>query len=465
MNANRTMELVLVALLLALAVYIQLHIFLSGGVGWDFVSHYLNAKAMLESGFYNASAANTHNSTIQNHAMHYGKERAPLAQTIMYAILLPLYNLGYYSTTAGIGAYIIVLYVLLGVLALYAAWRTRIKPLLLLSFIVSPFLLRYLVIYNSAEFISLAFLLAYIAALYRKSPWAGAIIALASLAKYTSIIFIPMLLFLERGKLKYALLLFAAFTLPWLVFSQIFFSSPFASYAISFAESQVSLPLRLHTPAFELSYILFYPLAITAAAVLYAKAAKGRISIRKDGRMLLKISAVMLMLAALLYAFAYRSTTIPTRFGYAIYLSLSIIAAVLVNETAGNKAVFLVFLFSMLSLLAMGPYTTGSINKWGMLSNSEFLASASNTIAQLNLSSCDVITNAWTWLRYYNISAYDPYYYDEPGYNPNLTRMPIIVFYNTGVPANQVRTYNVAERYNYSNMSILLPANYICSRS
>ncbi len=463
----------LAALLLLLAICVELRIFAFGGVGWDFVSHYLNAKAMLSGNLYGAAAANRYNFTVQTHAIHYGKERSPLSQTIFYAVLALIYTLGLHGTGIGIGAYIVVLYVLLGCIAVFSSRLLKVNPLLVFSALLSPYMLRYLVIYNSAEIISLALLLAYVAALYKKSYWAGAIIAIASLAKYTNIIFIPMLLFLDRRELRYALLMLVLFTLPWLVFSQIFFYFPFMSYLMSFAESQASLPTRIHSLAFELSYMLFYPLAIAAGALAYSLLSGKRIRIGKNGMRLLRISASMLVLGALLFAFVYRNTAIPSRFGYAIYLSLSLLAVVLVEEVAGRKAVYAVFAFSAVSLLAMnagvGPgmhlNTASNINSWGMLSNNEFLTNVSDTLARLNLTGCDVVTNAWTWLRYYNISAYEPYYYDALSYNSSFARMPIVIFHNTGVPANQVRTYNITKQYSYGNFSILLPANYICSRS
>jgi hypothetical protein len=88
---------------------------------------------------------------------------------------------------------------------------------------------------------------------------------------------------------------------------------------------------------------------------------------------------------------------------------------------------------------------------------------AVNALKSHDLGECSVVSNAWPYLNYYNITAYSPYYC-----NATVRTMPIVVFDNEGVSNYCFGTVdnltNVSQIVKSANFSIYLPKDFRCIR-
>ncbi len=131
----------------------------------------------------------------------------------------------------------------------------------------------------------------------------------------------------------------------------------------------------------------------------------------------------------------------------------------------GKMVPYLAFFltFAMLGLLYLG-WSGINFDVLGSLgSRSPEFLSAATVLHGGNLSDCSVVSNAWPYLDFYNITAYSPYLC-----NSTVAKMPIVIFRNEGVPiycgGGIGDMGGIGESFNYTNFSIYLPHDYVCVR-
>lgn len=207
-----------VALLLALlAVFFCVFVvsFYLSGPGWDVITHYMNAKNYLNPRFLSKSFVNNRDWQIQYDTFYI----EPYREAVPSLIFIPLILLG----LPPILGYLIVLYILFAAAIWFFCKSLKFDSLMAYGLMLSPFFVYMSLMINGTEILSLSLLLIMIGFIYRKSRIAGIFMGLAGLAKYPTLVFLPLLLFLgDKRKIAVSYALFALVTLPWLVFNYIF---------------------------------------------------------------------------------------------------------------------------------------------------------------------------------------------------------------------------------------------------
>ncbi len=471
------------------------------GVGWDFLSHYLNARTVSSSYFYSHLSAFANKVAIHanyggiNHTyyvtpslvvskkIYFDDVWEPLP-TVLIGILILVFN------TFALPIYIIFLIFLLFASSYITAKNLDLDPLLLSSIVAGPFMIKYTILYNGNEILASSFVLLAIGFIMAKDRKSGIFAGLMGLSKYASLFLLPMLLFLRKRKdILYAILLILFVSLPWLVFNYILFGNPIQTYILQLSETQ----MKNHTIGMFLSAILLvikYPLIILLIGVVAIIALKAQRKSSRNRSLKTKLKHVsnrnrnknqvfaliaFFIISLVEFAFVFNKIQGGIRLGYMVYLSVSVMAAVVVSNKSISKLAikvlkrkyaakdilpYIIFIITLSLILIL--YSSWAQIHFNLLGNmgfkSEQYALAVGALKSHNLSMCSVVSNAWPYLNYYNITTYSPYYC-----NYTMQKMPIVVFKNFGV-SNYCSgaAENISQVLKYTNFSIYLPNNYTC---
>jgi hypothetical protein len=457
------------AVLMAYSVY---------GVGWDFIAHYLSAKALLSGGLLDAAkSAISSNSTSMNFGIIEGRSlyfefyRAPLS-IVVIALFLPL--LGTFS----IEAYLVAMVLLLLFAVVIVADALEIERLVLGSLIALPYIVAFPFMVNSEEMLSLSLMLIAIALAARKKWQAGAVLGLAALSKYTALIFLPVPLFIgDTKKTAAAYIAFAIVTLPWLAFNYSVLGNPLYSYLSSIRVS-VESTLPSAPSLIALSAILsgFIPAVLIAVslAVKYAGehglakrtgAALGKFRYFRGKPMLV---ALFFLLACIEFAILgmHEDTFDQARYGYFLFAAVALLLSYAITALCSNNgkllfaagAILLCFSIASLSAgIAFSEAHTG-MGISGGSADVQFYSAAS-AISSLGMKNCSFISNAWVFLRYRNISAYSPY---APMHVGTEALMPAVVFDGIGTAPSAVPIYVGESAHSYNGFTIYTPHGGAC---
>lgn len=251
-----------------------LSVYTVNGVGWDFLSHYLNGRT-IANGFNNA--LNRHVALSIGKRFYFDNVWEPLPSIIM-AILILIFN------SSALPVYLVLLIAFLFIASYITAKNLDVDPLLLSSVVAAPFMISYTILYNGNEVLGSSFVLLVIGFIMAKQDKAGISAGLMGLAKYSSLFLLPLVLFLGKRKdILKATILFLLVTLPWLVFNYIAFGSPLQSYLVQLAETQPQsngIAMFLST----VLSIMIYPLMIliaAAAVIIYLESIRKKHNKRK----------------------------------------------------------------------------------------------------------------------------------------------------------------------------------------
>jgi len=476
-------RLLCILVLFAITIILVVSVYNASGVGWDFLSRYLNGRTLASGYFYthlgvfSTPAGGSAPALVVSKGIYFDKVWDPLTSVVIipFVILLGSWALG---------AYLIFLVVLLFVASWFTSKDLGVDPLVLTSLMVGPFVIMADIFYNGSEILALSLALFTVARAVQKRYSAGFWAGLMGLARYDSLIIAPIAFLMgDRKKVVRTILLSVAVTVPWLAFNLLLFGNPIQSYLTDLAESQpqtggVMVFLSL------LKSVVWYPLIILAVAVVVLAYLK-RDKIKKlraielfkktlEGQRA-RILLAVLILSLMGFAFAYSHVQGALRLGYMVYLSVSLIASVVVSvmmasllkKKARRIAViipYLVFFASVVLLLNL--YMAWSSSHFEMLGSLGFrypaYLEAVQALQAHGLANCSVLSNAWPYLDYYNVTTYAPYLC-----NATMERLPVVDFNDgTGVSdycGGSIRNITgVSERFNYSNFTILLPLNHSC---
>jgi hypothetical protein len=455
-----------------------LGVYRTNGVGWDFISHYLNGRSVAE-GF--GHAINPAHALSVGKNFYFDGVWEPLPSLLLAAFILFAGNLA-------LPAYLLFLMAMLFLAAYATAKSLNVDPLMLSSIMASPYVISYTVLYNGNEILAASFSMLAMGLIVAKRSEAGILVGLAGLSKYVGLALLPMLLFVgKRRSTVRSLCMFALVTLPWLAVNWAIFGDPLQSYFLQLAETQQQ-SLGLGAFANMLGLVLWYPIVILAMVLAVAACfwAAHRLN---DGKKLrrsirthefiaergITILFVSLLLSIAGFAFSFDNAQGAIRLGFLVYLSASMLVAVVLDRSrignmmlfgkrASEKAMpYAVFGTSMVLMIATcfnlahsGFNLHGSVD-----SKNPVLSDAVSALKSTGISGCSIVSNAWPYMDYYNVTTYSPYYC-----NSTVARMPFLLFYNIsaqdycgGSVSLMPGTY---AQFKYPAFSIYLPANYMC---
>ena len=478
-------------LLFAVTTIAILGVYNANGVGSDFLSRYLNARTLSTTFFSDIGRLNSrspaavslfgveHTYMVQpalavGDNFYFDDVWDPLPQFIMVPFIL------LFSADA-LAVYLVFLILLLFLSCYSTAMRLGLSPLLLSSIIIAPFTVKYTVLYNGGEILAMALALIAVGFAARRDYKAGIFMGLAGLAKYSALVLTPILLLLgERKSILKAIAVDLIATAPWLAFNLLIYGDPFQSYLNQIAEVQPQGGIGFSQTVLSAAW---YPLLLVVVpAILFVYTKRKRIvqslTMSRMRKTLFasqrnRITAAFLFLSFIGFVAVYNNAQGSIRLGYLLYSGVSVAAALSLGSAAmmkirfgiGKMVPYLAFFltFAMLGLLYLG-WSGINFDVLGSLgSRSPEFLSAATVLHGGNLSDCSVVSNAWPYLDFYNITAYSPYLC-----NSTVARMPIVIFRNEGVPiycgGGIGDMGGIGESFNYTNFSIYLPHDYVCVR-
>lgn len=485
---DRRYELIaIIGILLLISYLVLLTVYNNEGIGWDFADNYLNAQTILNGHFYrmlplNISAigiaqngsdiSNINYQFIAQNGIYIVLARPPIAPLLIaFATLI--------DSNASIQIYILMLLILMAASMVFVSERMAMNPLILSGLMFSFFVIRWTVLYNSEELLSISAAFLFIGMLVGKTKLTGIPLAIAGLAKYTNLALLPMILLLGNvRKIAMALLIFVLFTLPFVAAQFLIFGYSLISYQISLHE----VSLNSSTTGFfgMLSGILIYPAVILVLAIFFGLL-KNREKLltaldpRRDYRYAVAFS--FLAISMIGYLMEYQHVGVPMRFGYLPYASLALLTALVISSIGDTKvhpfkgkdlnfvAQFGVFFVSLCILTLL--YLQVSSGNYGLWLGQERtknpdISQALQVLHKYNLSDCAIVSNVWPFMNFYNVTAYS----SDATCNATEQRFPYLIFSTFG--PKEYCAYGIQfnnNTGNSENFSVVTPANYICMKN
>ncbi len=479
--ALRRLEAILFIIVIASGFIVVLNLYITKGVSWDFIAHYLNAETLLRQGFYSHIVFLGNSTVIENNGFYFEAARAPAAAALMAILIASTGRLS-------IPFYIAALFALLGAAIWITSKKLGITPLLGASLLVSPYLLLFTFLFNSTEILSLIFVMLTLAFVAEKRSSAGIFMALAGMAKYTSLIFLPLLLLLGKPKkIFYSAIYLIAVTLPWIVFNYVFFGNPIYSYykAIIVAVASTHSSFLSIGVLETLLSSLILPVSLLALFVIVKKLRDRKHKTHKKSRKhtlttgflhsnaFLLVSFISLGFVDLFILGLHNQAFDQERFGYFFYAAAALIVAFglsrnsmavkfrMFGRSISTVDITPYLFFAVAMFFIVSLYYVESMSGFSWMAQGSNNAVFGNAIASIKtdgLYGCRFVSNGWIYLKFYGIHAFSPFYY-----NSSIDKYPIILFNNIGVPPGTVHVPYQSATQSYGNYSIVFPKGYICS--
>ncbi len=463
-DSMERLEKILVVAILFLAIADTAEIFLTTGMFWDFTVNVLNARDIVDPFFYHymltAHPAYLAITTPQFYAETY---RDPLMPFILSLFTLPLHSY------APIVYQVFVVLFLLSALYYYSK-TTKVNLLLLVLLFFNPFVLFTLFLLDGEEGIAFILMIFAIALLFKKRWETGMLLGLAGLAKYPSLIFFPLILLLPTWKKRaYALVAFALVTLPFLAANYLYYGSPFEAYLTEmglYAGGAAPVPGVL----LESLWVIFsflIPAALVLVGLFAAEDDKSRRAARKmDHLQKILLVAIALGVVAWIYLARYPALDGTPRMGYLIFFGVALEMALLLQRFDADSIGFNAKRNLAMSFLIV--ISIGSLGYWFALAQQQNavssvgtnwigFATAANALAQHGFANCDVISNAWVFIYYDNVTALNP-----SDNNPNAGTLPRLIYYGIGTDPSQVYIPPESNTIKYPYFNLVIPPDAAC---
>ncbi len=491
-------------ILIVLSTFVILSVYNVVGLGWDFTDLYLNGRSLISPAFYQQSLpiiTNFYYFIAPQH-VYISIVREPLVSVILAILLLIFSN-------HAIQVYLFLLLVGLFTSGIFLSKELDINALILPSLLFSIYVIQWTILYTSQEILSIIFSLLLIGLLIKKSAKSGIALALVGLTKYPGLILIPMLLLLFdnrdiRGsliKILKAGTLFGLVTLPWLVFNYIYFGNPLISYQLSLTEAVANNTggfslNQLFGALLQFPIILAYPIFIAAMGILLSKKIGFRIDSDEANTLSNrhtkylnalknldhsdKVIGFFIILSALGFVMVYNNVGQPARFGYLLYTSVAVLVSVKMSNLINKKSMQFVLPFMSVILIAyLYMHTNQNYYKYWFYqqeigTRNITVINAVKNFSSTMLKGCSVVSNAWPFLNYYNITAYESNLFsiNIKGYasvcfnNYQTSHYPIILFKDVGpYPTYCGNNINVSKIPDIGYAMALPPGDVICQRS
>lgn len=483
-------QIVIIGILLLTAYAILLTVYNNEGIGWDFVDNYLGARTLLNGQFYSAmhpfNVSTSH--TFQNGStIIYNDFQLITARGGVYVVFarapLPWLFIAFAMLiykSISIQLYIFVLLLMMAISIFFVSKKMELNPLILAGLIFSYFVVRWTVLYNSEELLSISFLFLFIGLITEKDKLSGIGAAFAGLAKFTNLILLPMLLLLsDKKKIIFALTLFAIITLPFIAYMYLFYGYSLISYQTAFIRNIPTTPVNSGYGFVSLVQILAYPalilIIVMTLGLLNIERSKLFASINPRLSQKYAIAYSFMFLSIIGFIVEYPHVGVPMRFGYMPYASIALFTA-LVISSIGDMKVFKEYnlnfisqfglpLISFLILLTLYlQVSSTNYSAWlgpAHTKNPDILHAA-QWIHNSSISNCAIVSNIWPFMNFYNITAYSSDQYC----NSTQLRLPYLIS-TSGVNAycGYNIEFNTSQRPETFNFTVALPASYICLMS
>ncbi|MEM0154504.1 MAG: hypothetical protein QW814_01565 [Methanothrix sp.] len=461
------------AMLLILGSAIIFRINAVGGYYWDFTAHMLYAKALDNAAFYSSIANHTSALAISYENIFYVEWfRAPL----MSVLMVPFLGIGTYGPMY----YVVAELALLIIASIYAADAISSDRFLMLAMLFTPYVVIYLTLLNGAEILSMALLLFGIGLAARGKWQAGLLLGLAGLAKYFSSLFILLLLFLPKRERLRGFISYIAVLAAWFAVNFATFGNPIESYLQSFYEAFIIYKVSESSIAgaaiqsFSIIFTYLLPFMV-AAAIVAIFLIRNRSPYDKKTRFFghsleysekIVIVSFLLALVGIAAVAIHASINNLPRWGYEIYACTALLLGVFFARVAKlygkhkryiNAAIaFAATIYILLLVVAYFgialhyPFSTVG-------TNNATIINAVEELKNLGIANCSMVSNAWVYLRYYNIPAHYP-----GDLNSTSDRYPAVIIDNIGIDANSIGIEGYSVAYLGKNYGIYLPHNYSC---
>ncbi len=438
------------------------------GPAWDVIVHYLNAKSYLNNRFSQKDFFNIdiNGWEIQQNTFYIEPIRDAMPSAIFVPLILIFHN--------PILPYTIILYFIFVISIWFFSKALKFDKLLSYCLILSPFFIYFSLLANSAEVLSVSFLLITLGFLYKKSPISGLFLGLAALSKYPNLIFLPLLLFAgNRKKIVAAYSLFILITIPWFAFNYIYYGNPLYAYLGS-VSLNVTTSGPISIPVFPFLIGLFVPLVYLLIGLRdkfkgNLKLFQNEVKTRLMESEFTKIAILFSCLAILGYFIIALHTDYfgQIRYSYLIYTSATLFALIILqkeikkNPKILKDIVIAAFLLLVISFIVFYLEAVPYLSKVNVNSNSSVIRSSIFELDSLGYQGCRVESNSWPYLIFLNQSAYSPLFLN----NTVATEYPIIIFKLPNLGVNPSYFWNINQSklvYNGTNFSIFLPKEVTC---
>ncbi len=469
-SANTLMPLannVILLILIGLSLVAIIATYLTQGPSWDFVAQFLNARSYSTSQFISGAFHLSNYFIVQNNLFYIEIFRPPIESAILAVIMHFVQNPMLF--------YLIVLFSIFLLSIRFFGRSLNVDTLLVYGLMLNPYFIYLSFTVDSTDILSLSMVLVAIAFLYKKDPMCGAFFALAGLSKYPALIFLPMVILLEKpGKVFMAFALFLLFTIPWLAINYVYFGSPLASYTSSIDITLANPSLPTSISAYPAIIALLIPVAFLAFGLLQFKLKdikKIIMHLRQDhsyARML----SLFIPLSAICYLILSMHSIQFDQIRFADFIALSAILVSLPILQKGsekmptisrNIAIFSLLIMTIATVSNFSAYhQSGNVyGPYNINYNGSVVHMGLDKLSSMGYGGCKVFSNSWVYLVYLNANAYSPFSVNST----NSGTYPLIIFKQIGVSPSFISNlsrYKIA--YNGSYYSILLPDNASCVR-
>lgn len=363
---------------------------------WDYSVYVLNAKNLFNNGFY------------------FEILRPPLVSVII-GVLGNI--LGY----AFADILFIVLISGLFLLAVYLFSRElKLNAFLVYVLLLTPTVLAY-GFFAGTEFLFLTLILFAIYLILRNNFWAGVIIGLAALTRYTGIVFGILLLFLKGIKNKVlAILLFISVFVPWFIYNKVKFGNFFTSIAdqyyqnITYRQEIIQAPQLVHFLQ-QVSLVVFV-LFVLCFIYLIIRSFKNKINFDFFKKITSKQKKALLLILLISIYTIYNYLTTPLKdqrylfllvlfFSAFFYVFFAFFYSNLKSKTKEKILKYLnivficVFILELLVLIFVFKLTTTNAT------DRNFFYNTIETYDAQDLPNCIIYSNYWVYVNEYYLNA------------------------------------------------------------
>lgn len=485
------------ALLIALVVLPLLTIFTIihfAGPQWDTSVRYLSGKTLVDFLTHNISPQIAFSGEFSNNLLYYFEPyREPLS-TPIFALLYALFQ------KSSVFVYIVLIYFVYLLVLYKFSKELKLSKLVTFSILINSYAIYFFFIPNGGEGLSIIFVLIGLLCLLKKKPVSGLFFGIASIAKYPTIILIPLVLLLDgkRKKIEGIVLAFIPMVVWGGMIDYGLYKVPFLSYFESVGGASIVSGFSTVSLISVLEVVAF-PLAVIAAITIFLLVKREKFRLKFDYTS--KVLACFLVLAGLCYALIlpHNDPITQARYGYLFATALLVLAAFVMDYAVKRpkgeliKYSIVIAAIAILGCVLYMTYTTNnnpSVVYYNYNNANSIYVHAGSELGSLGYGGCRFISNVWIPMLYSGYNAYSPltvYYgklvvstlakvhnttgtnvtnYEIESYNQTVLqqlRYPIVAFKYDGVPLSFIDNLNQSSiAYNDNNISIYLPQNVTC---
>ena len=332
-------------------------------LSWDFIVYVLNAQYLV------------------NQSTFFEILRPPLM-----SLLLIIFNI----TTWKIAEYVYIIFAT--ALFFYAAntfsKTMNINRVIFLIACLTPYFFMYAMI-NGTEILTLALMLLFLSHLMKKSFYAGLFLGLATLARYNVIIFLPLLLFIKKGKdIITSIAIFILTWIPWLIYNYTTTGNMLTSLADNYL-----LNIKLRDYYFQATSLAHAELLLITTIPFILL---GFVTLKKELRN--KEHWIMILIAAIIL-FQYATTASKeARYLFIVIIPVAFYTAKGIQILPQKITKIMCIIFVVINILLLSMITLTPINK-------ESFNEAITTLEGHHRTHCRLFSNAWPLLTYLHIPA------------------------------------------------------------